>query len=84
MDRGLWRYTRHPNYFGDFLIWWGLCLPALAVGAWWAALGPVVMSIFLVRVSGVALLERTIVKRRPEYSAYIARTSAFFPWPPAK
>ena len=82
MDRGLWRYSRHPNYFGDFLVWWGFGCIALATGAWWSLIGPAVMSVLLLRVSGVALLERTITERRPAYRDYVARTSAFFPWPP--
>jgi steroid 5-alpha reductase family enzyme len=81
MDRGLWRLTRHPNYFGDFCIWWGFGLIALSVGAWWALIGPVLMSVLLLRVSGVALLERDIGKRRPGYAEYIRRTNAFFPGP---
>jgi steroid 5-alpha reductase family enzyme len=82
MDRGLWRYTRHPNYFGDACVWWGLWLIAAATGAWWTAVSPLLMTLFLLKVSGVAMLERTIVKRRPEYADYIARTSAFVPWFP--
>ena len=82
MDKGLWRYTRHPNYFGDFTVWWGLFLVSLAAGGWWGIIGPIVMSVFLLRVSGVTMLERTITKRRPGYADYIARTSTFFPWPP--
>ena len=82
MDRGLWRYSRHPNYFGDFVLWWGFGLVALSAGAWWALAGPTVMSVLLMKVSGVTLLESTIVERRPAYRAYIERTSAFFPWPP--
>lgn len=83
MDRGLWRYTRHPNYFGDFLVWWGFWLFAAAVpGGLWTAVGPIVMSVLLMRVSGVPLLERGLVRRRPGYDAYRRRTSAFFPWPP--
>ncbi len=82
MDKGLWRYTRHPNYFGDFTVWWGLFLVSLAAGGWWGIIGPIVMSTFLLRVSGVTMLERTITKRRPGYADYIARTSTFFPWPP--
>ena len=84
MDRGLWRYTRHPNYFGDACVWWGLWLIAGAGGAWWTILAPALMTFFLMQVSGVAMLERTIVKRRPEYAAYIARTSAFVPWFPGR
>ncbi|MCA9684710.1 MAG: DUF1295 domain-containing protein [Myxococcales bacterium] len=83
MDRGLWRYTRHPNYFGDFLIWWGHFAVAAALGApWWTAVGPVIMSILLTRVSGVPLLERDLRKRRAGYEEYVRRTSAFFPRPP--
>jgi steroid 5-alpha reductase family enzyme len=84
MDRGLWRYTRHPNYFGDCMVWWGLYLVAAAAGAWWTAVGPALMTLLLLRVSGVALLERTIVQRRPEYADYVARTSAFVPLPPRR
>jgi steroid 5-alpha reductase family enzyme len=83
MDRGLWRYTRHPNYFGDFMVWWGLYLIALdGRGTWWAIAGPLVMSFLLLRVSGVAMLEKTIGARRPGYDEYVGRTSAFFPRPP--
>lgn len=82
MDRGLWRYTRHPNYFGDFLVWWGVYFAALGESTWWTALGPLVMSFLLIRVSGVALLERSLQHSKEGYADYIARTSAFFPWPP--
>lgn len=80
-DRGLWRYTRHPNYFGDFCVWWGLYLVAAAGGAWWTIFSPLAMSFFLLKVSGVALLERSIADRRPEYRDYQLRTNAFFPGP---
>jgi steroid 5-alpha reductase family enzyme len=83
MDRGVWRYTRHPNYFGDALAHWGLF--AIALGSphgWLAALSPALMTFLLLRVSGVALLERSIGKRRPEYADYQRRTSAFLPLPP--
>jgi steroid 5-alpha reductase family enzyme len=83
MDRGLWRYTRHPNYFGDFCVWWGLGLIAAATGtAAWALVGPAVMSFMLLRVSGVTMLERSLTKRRPGYDEYVRRTSTFFPRPP--
>jgi steroid 5-alpha reductase family enzyme len=85
MDRGLWRYTRHPNYFGDSLVWWGIGLVALAAPWGWAALaGPALMTFLLVRVSGVAMLEKTIAQRRPGYEEYVRRTSAFVPLPPRK
>jgi steroid 5-alpha reductase family enzyme len=82
MDRGLWRYSRHPNYFGEFCLWWGLFLIALAGGAWWSALGPALLTLFLLKVSGVSLTERDIATRRPEYRDYMRRTSAFLPRPP--
>jgi steroid 5-alpha reductase family enzyme len=80
MDRGLWRYTRHPNYFGDFLIWWGIYLIALSGGAWRTIVGPLVMSTLLINVSGKRLLE-TYMSKRPGYAGYMARTSGFFPLP---
>jgi steroid 5-alpha reductase family enzyme len=85
MDRGLWRYTRHPNYFGDFLVWWGIYLVALERhGTWWTVAGPLLMSFLLLKGSGVAMLEKTITNRRPGYEEYIRRTSAFFPLPPRR
>jgi len=81
MDRGLWGLTRHPNYFGDFCVWWGLYLLALSAGAWWSIVGPVLMSVLLMRVSGVTLLEKDIGERRPQYQDYVRRTNAFFPGP---
>jgi steroid 5-alpha reductase family enzyme len=84
MDHGLWRYTRHPNYFGEFCVWWGFYLIALAGGGWWAVVSPLLMSVLLLKVSGVTLLEKDIVERRPAYRDYIARTNAFFPGAPKK
>jgi steroid 5-alpha reductase family enzyme len=82
LNSGLWRYTRHPNYFGDFCMWWAFYLFAVAAGGWWTVLSPVLMSLLLLKVSGVALLEKTITERRPEYAEYIRRTNAFFPGVP--
>jgi steroid 5-alpha reductase family enzyme len=82
LDTGFWRYTRHPNYFGEFCIWWAFYLFAVAAGGWWTVLSPLLMTILLLRVSGVALLERTITDRRPGYAEYRERTNAFFPGPP--
>lgn len=82
LDTGLWRYTRHPNYFGECCVWWGFYLFALAAGGWWAILSPLLMTFLLLRVSGVALLEKTIVERRPGYRDYIDRTNAFVPGSP--
>lgn len=84
LDRGVWRYTRHPNYFGDSAQWWGYYLVALAAGAWWTVFSPILMTGLLLKVSGVALLEKTLTTTKPEYADYIARTSAFVPWPPKK
>ncbi len=85
MDRGLWAYTRHPNYFGDFLVWWGIFFVALArPEIAWVAIGPIVMTVLLTRVSGVPLLERSMAKRRPGYDDYVRRTSGFIPRPPRK
>jgi steroid 5-alpha reductase family enzyme len=82
MDQGLWRYTRHPNYFGDFCVWWGIYLVAAAGGFWWTVFSPIVMTALLMRYSGAGLLEKTITRRRPGYEEYMARTNAFFPGPP--
>jgi len=84
METGLWRYTRHPNYFGDALVWWGIGLVGAATGAWWCLAGPALMTFLLVRVSGVSLLEKDIAGRRPGYAAYIRRTSPFLPLPPSR
>lgn len=81
LDTGLWRYTRHPNYFGDFCVWWGFGLIALSAGAWWSLPAPLIMTGLLLKVSGVSLLEKDISERRPEYTEYILRTNAFFPGP---
>lgn len=82
LDTGLWRYTRHPNYFGETVIWWGIFLIALSAGAWWAIVSPLLMTILLLRVSGVSLLEKDISERRPAYREYVERTNAFIPGPP--
>jgi steroid 5-alpha reductase family enzyme len=83
LDTGLWRYTRHPNYFGDCLVWWGFFAIASAVpGGAYTLVSPIVMTILLRRVSGVTLLERALLKRRPGYAEYVARTNAFVPGPP--
>jgi steroid 5-alpha reductase family enzyme len=84
MDQGFWRLTRHPNYFGEFCIWWGFYLLALSAGAWWSLPAPLLMSVLLMRVSGVTLLEQDIGERRPRYAEYIRRTNAFFPGPPKR
>ncbi len=85
MSHGLWAYSRHPNYFGETLIWWGLYLMALS--QWnnaWVVVSPLLMTILLLRVSGVTLLENTMEERRPQYARYKRRTNAFVPWFPKK
>jgi steroid 5-alpha reductase family enzyme len=83
MNRGLWRYTRHPNYFGDFLVWWGFYFVAAESGSWWwTIIGPLLMSFLLIRVSGVRLLENSLRSRVAGYEAYVRDTSAFLPLPP--
>jgi steroid 5-alpha reductase family enzyme len=81
LDTGLWRYTRHPNYFGECCVWWGFFLFALATGAWWAIVSPLLMTLLLLKISGVSLLESTIVNRRPAYAQYMKQTNAFIPGP---
>jgi steroid 5-alpha reductase family enzyme len=83
MERGVWRYTRHPNYFGDSAQWWGYYLIAASAGGWWTLFSPLIMTLLLLRVSGVALLEKTMTAR-PGYEEYIRNTSAFIPWFPRK
>lgn len=82
MAQGLWRYTRHPNYFGEFCVWWSFFIFALAAGSWWSIISPLLMSILLLKVSGVSLLEKDIHQRRPDYAQYRATTNTFFPWLP--
>lgn len=81
---GVWRYTRHPNYFGDAAVWWGHYLAAAAAGAWWTIFSPALMTFLLVRVSGVAMLESSLRDSKPGYREYIQSTSAFFPLPPRR
>jgi steroid 5-alpha reductase family enzyme len=83
LESGLWRYTRHPNYFGDATAWWGLYVIAASTpGGWLTLLSPALMTLLLLRVSGVTLLEKGLTASKPGYQAYIARTPAFFPWFP--
>jgi steroid 5-alpha reductase family enzyme len=84
LDRGLWAWSRHPNYFGEALLWWGLGLIGLAAGPWWTLAGSLTITILLMRVSGVPLLEKRLQQTRPGYAEYARRTSAFLPWPPQR
>jgi steroid 5-alpha reductase family enzyme len=82
LDTGFWRYTRHPNYFGDALQWWGFWCFAASAGLWWTVVSPIVMTLLLLKVSGVTLLESALVESKPGYRDYVRRTSAFVPWWP--
>lgn len=82
MAEGLWRYSRHPNYFGECCVWWGVWVVALAAGGWWTIVSPLLMTVLLLQVSGVRLLEQNIGERRPAYREYIRRTNAFIPGRP--
>lgn len=85
MDQGLWSLTRHPNYFGDALLWWGIGIAAAETGSGVIGfIGPAVMTFLLMRVSGVPILEKSLNRRREGYAEYVARTSGFIPRPPKK
>ena len=84
LDSGVWRYTRHPNYFGDACLWWGFYCLAVAAGGAWTGLSAVVMTALLLKVSGVVLLEKKLIETKPQYWEYVARTSSFIPWPPKR
>lgn len=84
LNTGLWRYTRHPNYFGDAAQWWAYYLLAVGAGGWWTIFSPVIMTLFLIRVSGVGLLEKTLAQTKPGYREYMETTSAFVPWFPKR
>jgi steroid 5-alpha reductase family enzyme len=82
MDKGLWGYSRHPNYFGECVLWWGFWICSVDAGwAWLTVLSPITMTYLLLKVSGVAMLEPALSQRRPGYADYIKRTPAFVPWP---
>lgn len=80
MRSGLWKYTRHPNYFGESLVWWGFGLISVSAGICWPLASSAFMTFLLLKVSGVSLLDKTMVERKPSYQDYIETTSGFFPW----
>jgi len=84
LQQGVWRYSRHPNYFGDAAVWWGYFMLAAATGGWWTIYSPLLMTFLLLRVSGVAMLERGLAQTKPGYREYMQTTSAFIPWMPRK
>ena len=84
LNTGLWHYTRHPNYFGDSAVWWGFGLFCLSTGSYWLISGSIIMTLLILKVSGVVLLEKSLKEKKPEYAAYIQNTSSFIPWFPKK
>lgn len=84
LDSGFWRYTRHPNYFGDSSVWWGFGLISIGAGGFLPAAGSLLMTALIIKVSGVALLEKSLVDKKPEYREYIRKTSSFIPWFPKR
>lgn len=84
LQQGVWRYSRHPNYFGDAAVWWGYFLLAAAAGGWWTIFSPLLMTFLLLRVSGVAMLEQGLAQTKPGYREYMQTTSAFIPWMPRR
>jgi steroid 5-alpha reductase family enzyme len=84
LDTGFWRYTRHPNYFGDASVWWGFAFFCMAAGSYWPALGSLLMTALIIKVSGVVLLEKNLKNSKPQYAEYVRKTSAFIPWFPKK
>ena len=84
LKTGFWKLTRHPNYFGDSAVWWGYGLICISAGSFAPVLGAVLMTALIIKVSGVALLEKSLKEQKPQYKEYIERTSAFLPWFPKK
>ena len=84
LNSGFWHYTRHPNYFGDSAVWWGYGLICISTGSYWYATGSVIMTLLIIKVSGVALLEKSLKDQKPQYKDYIEKTSSFIPWFPKK
>ena len=81
---GFWKYTRHPNYFGDAAVWWSYAIFSIAAGSYWQIIGAVIMTLLIIKVSGVSLLEKTLKNTKPQYKDYILKTNSFFPWLPKK
>lgn len=84
LNSGFWKYTRHPNYFGDTMVWWAYAIFSLAAGSYWTMIGAAFMTVLIIKVSGVALLEKSLNNTKPHYQEYIRKTNAFFPWFPKK
>lgn len=84
LNTGFWKYTRHPNYFGDSAVWWSFGIFSIAAGSYWTFIGSIFMTLLIIKVSGVAMLEKSLNKDKPQYHEYIKKTNSFFPWFPKK
>ena len=84
LNTGFWKYTRHPNYFGDSAVWWAYGIFSIAAGSYWQIVGSIVMTFLILKISGVSLLEKTLKETKPHYRDYIQKTNSFFPWLPKK
>ena len=84
LNTGFWKYTRHPNYFGDSAVWWSYAIFSIAAGSYWPIIGSIIMTILIIKISGVSLLEKTLKDTKPQYRDYIQKTNSFFPWFPKK
>lgn len=84
LNTGFWKYTRHPNYFGDSVVWWSFAIFSIAAQSYWQIIGSIVMTLLIIKISGVALLEKTLNDTKPQYKEYIHKTNSFFPWFPKK
>jgi len=84
LNTGFWKYTRHPNYFGDSAVWWAYAIFSISAGSYWQIIGSIVMTLLIIKISGVALLEKTLNDTKPKYREYIKKTNSFFPWFPKK
>jgi len=84
LNTGFWKYTRHPNYFGDSAVWWAYAIFSIAASSYWQIIGSIVMTLLIIKISGVALLEKTLNNTKSKYREYIEKTSSFFPWFPKK
>lgn len=84
LNTGFWKYTRHPNYFGDSAVWWAYAIFSIAAGSYWQIIGSIIMTVLIIKISGVSLLEKTLKDTKPQYRDYIKKTNSFIPWLPKK
>jgi steroid 5-alpha reductase family enzyme len=84
LNTGFWKYTRHPNYFGDSAVWWAYSIFSIAAGSYWQIVGSIIMTLLILKISGLSLLEKTLKETKPQYRDYIKKTNSFLPWFPKK